>query len=76
MKAIDRLRDQQQMSWEDISDQIEREVCRSEERQFKDSAFFKRKWPWHKCKRAYYAWRQIPAEEGRSDIEDRDAASS
>ena len=58
MGQIVRLRDGGKMSWEQISDLVERQVCESEGRQFRKSAFAKRKWTRFRCRRAYLAYKE------------------
>jgi len=64
MAEITRLRDAEGWSFEVISDSIEQRICQSDGRQFRDSAFFKRKWTPSKCRRAYFAYKRILEEEG------------
>jgi hypothetical protein len=64
MAEITRLRDEEGWSFEAISDSIEQRICEREGRQFRDSAFFKRKWSPSKCRRAYFAYERILEEEG------------
>jgi hypothetical protein len=64
MAEITRLRDAEGWSFEAISDSIEQRICQSDGRQFRDSAFFKRKWSPSKCRRAYFAYKRILEEEG------------
>jgi hypothetical protein len=47
-----------------ISDSVEQRICQFDGRQCKDFAFFKRKWPSSKCRRAYLAYERILEEEG------------
>jgi hypothetical protein len=63
MAEIARLRDEKGWTWQTISDSVERRLCESDGRQFRQSAFFKRKWSPSKCRRAYSAYKQILEEE-------------
>jgi Resolvase, N terminal domain len=47
------LREQAHLSWEEISDTIEIHLAQQNGRQFKKSAFYQRRWPKDKCRRAY-----------------------
>ena len=58
MGQIVRLRDRARMSWEEISDLMESQVCQAEGRQFNKSAFVKRKWSRFRCRRAYVAYKE------------------
>ena len=64
MAEIARLRDEKGWAWQAISDSVERCICQHEGRQFRQSAFFKRKWTPSKCRRAYLAYKRILQEEG------------
>lgn len=63
MAEIVRLRDEERLAYQAISDSVERRICELDGRQFRQSAFFKRKWTPSKCRRAYLAYRRIVAEE-------------
>jgi hypothetical protein len=64
MAEIARLRDEKGWTWQTISDSVERRLCESDGRQFRKSAFFKRKWGPSKCRRAYSAYKRILEAEG------------
>ncbi len=64
MAEIVRLRDEEGRTWQTISDSVERRLCEYDGRQFRQSAFFKRKWAPSKCRRAYFAYKRILKEEG------------
>lgn len=56
MAEIQRMREQEGATFQQISDSIEERMCRYDGRNFRKSAFFKRKWTMDKCRRLYYAW--------------------
>jgi hypothetical protein len=64
MAEIVRLHDEEGFTYSAISDSVEQRLCEYEEREFRRSAFFKRKWTPSKCRRAYFAYERILEEEG------------
>ena len=63
MADIARLRDEKGMTWQEVSDSIEKRLCEYEGREFSQSVFSKREWRWEKCRRGYHAYKQILAEQ-------------
>ena len=58
MATIVRLRDEKKMSWDQISDEMERRICQREDRPYRKSAFIKRTWSRSRCQKAYYRMRK------------------
>jgi len=58
MATIVRLRDEKKMSWDEISDELERRACQKEDRVYRKSAFVKRTWSRSRCQKAYYRARE------------------
>ncbi len=63
MAEIVRLRDEEGLTFQAISDSVEQRICEYDGRRFRQSAFFKRKWTPSKCRRAYLAYKRIVEEE-------------
>ena len=63
MAEIVRLRDEEGSTYRAISNSVERRICECDGRQFRQPAFFKRKWTASKCRRAYLAQKRIVDEE-------------
>jgi len=63
MQFIAELREQQGLSWRQISAVVERRICEFENREFRDSAFCTRKWSFQRCHFVYKCWKQILEEE-------------
>ena len=76
MGQIVRLRDVARLSWDKISDLMESQVCQVEGRQFKKSAFAKRKWNRFRCRRAYHICKRILAVEAKEAEAARAGANS
>ena len=65
MAEIVRLRDDQGMTWQEVSDKIEQDLCTHEGREFNPSVFVKRKWSWEKCRRGYEAFKRFLTEQAQ-----------
>lgn len=65
MQEIARLKDEEGLSWEQVSVRIETALCAHEGRVFKNSAFFQRTWSKDRCRKVYRRWMEILDEEGR-----------
>ena len=63
MAEIVRLRDEKGMTWQEVSDSVEKRLCEYEGREFSQSIFFRRKWRWDKRRRGYHAYKQFLAEQ-------------
>lgn len=61
MQEIVRLKDDQKLSWKQVSDSIESRLAAHEGREFIDSAFYKRQWDVARCRRAYAQEKQLQA---------------
>jgi len=64
LRRIEKLHEEEGLSFQKISDLFESELCLHERRPYKRSAFTRREWGVGKVQRAYLSWRRIQREEG------------